>query len=506
MDKSAVIIGGGLGGLFTAAILAKEGLKVRVIEKNPTCGGGLQSFRRMGEVFDTGMHVVGGMHEGGNIYRICRYLGIADKIHVRHVDPDPSDTFYIADEGKLYSTARGREGFVASLAKDFPDQREHLKAYVDALYAIVNELDMFYLRPAQSWITMHGEDFFLSVNDFIDKYISDPKLALLLAYMNPLYGGEKDKTPAYIHALVNVLYINGASRFEGGSQLFADALKECIEKNGGEVILNDGATLIATEDKLISYIQTRSGRRLSADYYISAIHPCSLFKLFDNPSVLPKAYRSRLESLPNSGSAFTLNIKLKPESFKYINHSSYYIRSASDIWNFFEPGADWPMGFLYMTPPDINQGEYASKIIITAPMGWERVKRWENSSLGHRSGEYEAWKRECAEKILDDMEKLHPGFRENCIEGINTASPLTIRDWYGVKEGSMCGFSKDCNNITLSQVPVVTKVRNLLLTGQNCNVHGFCGVPLTAINTCEAILGLNHVINSIIESEKNGQV
>jgi hypothetical protein len=51
--------------------------------------------------------------------------------------------------------------------------------------------------------------------------------------------------------------------------------------------------------------------------------------------------------------------------------------------------------------------------------------------------------------------------------------------------------------MTLSQLPVVTKVKNLLLTGQNNNLHGFCGVPLTAINTCEAILGQNYVINKI---------
>jgi hypothetical protein len=65
----------------------------------------------------------------------------------------------------------------------------------------------------------------------------------------------------------------------------------------------------------------------------------------------------------------------------------------------------------------------------------------------------------------------------------------------------MCGYSKDCNNITLSQVPVVTKVRNLLLTGQNCNVHGFCGVPLTAINTSEVILGRNYVLDKINQFE-----
>ena len=50
-----LIIGGGLGGLFCGAILAKEGLKVTVLEKNTAIGGGLQSFTRFGEVFDTGI-------------------------------------------------------------------------------------------------------------------------------------------------------------------------------------------------------------------------------------------------------------------------------------------------------------------------------------------------------------------------------------------------------------------------------------------------------------------
>ena len=108
----------------------------------------------------------------------------------------------------------------------------------------------------------------------------------------------------------------------------------------------------------------------------------------------------------------------------------------------------------------------------------------------------------CAGKLLDRMEELYPHFRD-CVEAVNSASPLTIRDFYGIKEGAMCGYSKDCNNMALSQVPVVTKVKNLLLTGQNCNIHGFCGVPLTAINTCEAILGRNYVIESIHRYENS---
>ena len=39
------------------------------------------------------------------------------------------------------------------------------------------------------------------------------------------------------------------------------------------------------------------------------------------------------------------------------------------------------------------------------------------------------------------------------------------------------------------------------MTGQNVNLHGFCGVPLTAINTVEAIVGLNQIIKKINETE-----
>ena len=45
-----------------------------------------------------------------------------------------------------------------------------------------------------------------------------------------------------------------------------------------------------------------------------------------------------------------------------------------------------------------------------------------------------------------------------------------------------------------------TKVSNLWMTGQNVNLHGFCGVPLTAIQTAEAIVGRNVIVNKINEA------
>jgi all-trans-retinol 13,14-reductase len=501
MEKSAVIIGGGLGGLFTGAILAKEGIRVTIIEKNTTVGGGLQSFTRFGETFDTGMHVIGGMQQGGNIRRICEYLGIYDKVHIRDVDSQMIDCLYFAEDKQTYRIAQGKQAFVDSLAKSFPAERESLERYVDAVYNIVGELDMFFLRPSTDYLQAHCDDFLMAANDFIAKYVGDEHLRSVLAYMNPLYAGRKNMTPAYIHALISVLYIDGPSRFAGGSQLFANVLRDSIIERGGQVIVGDGVAHIATEERSITSVTTRRGKVFTGDYYICAIHPCSLLPLLDDESALPKAYRNRLNDIPNSYSAFTLNIKLKPNTFRYMNYTGFYMSRYDEVWDFDRSDRQWPLGFLYMTPPEIEQGEYSTKMIVTAPMTWDRVKQWEHTTLGHRTEEYLAWKEECKELLLSRMEEIYPNFREY-IEDINTASPLTIRDYYAVKEGAMCGYSKDCNNIVMSQVPIVTKIKNLLLTGQNCSIHGFCGVPLTAINTCEAILGRNYILNKLTPSQE----
>lgn len=502
MKKKVVIIGGGLGGLFTGAILSKEGLHVTVLEKNATIGGGLQSFKRFGEIFDTGMHVIGGMQTGGNIRKICNYLGILDQVKLMDVDDECTDRLYFAEDHECYTIAKGKRGFVDSLAASFPEERENLERYVEAVFDLTAHVDLFNLRPSEGAMSLFSgsSDFLMSANDFIAKYTDNRKLRSVLAYMNPLYGGRAHQTPAYIHAIISTLYINGASRFVDGSHHFADLLAQVITSRGGYVITNEEVEWIEVNNRVVDYVQTKRGERYRADYYISDIHPCTMLQLMDEKA-MPKSYRERLNSIPNSHSAFSLYIKLKGKSFPYINYSEYYMTRYDDVWNFSNPEKPWPLGFLFMTPPNHQQGQYATKVLVTAPMPFEMVKKWEHTVVGHRGEDYEEWKKEKTDALLRQIEDIHLGFRD-CIADINASSPLTIRDYYHVKEGSICGFSKDCQHIALSQVPVVTKVSNLFLTGQNNNMHGFCGVPLTAINTCEAILGINHVINKINECDR----
>ena len=494
-DKTVIIIGGGLGGLFTGAILSKEGYKVTILEKNQTIGGGLQNFSRFGVTFDTSMHIVGGMQCGGNIRRLCQWLGILNRIRILDVDKDCTDSIYFAEDKQTYRIAYGNEGFVRSLATYFPNEEENLRNYLKALYRITDEVDIFNLKPSDNYFKVHTDDFYISAHQFIEKYISDEKLRSILAYMGTLYGARKDETPAYVHAIINVLYINGQSRFMGGSNLFADLLAGVITDAGGTILTNAEVVHINSYQRNVNSVVTYDGKEYSADYYISDIHPCCLFAIADD-NLFPKTYKERLNSLPNSYSAFSIYLKLKKNTFKFINHSEYYIKRYDQMWDFGSSVSSEPIGFMFMTPPESCLQEYSEKALIAIPMNYSHVRKWEDSVVGHRGQDYRQWKQEYADRVISMVEEIHPNFR-NCIENINIASPLTIRDYYGVKEGSMYGFSKDYKNIIASQVPVVTKVKNLYLTGQNNSLHGFCGVALTSINTSEALLGRNYIINKL---------
>jgi len=485
--KTVLIIGGGLGGLVTGALLSKEGYKVTILEKNAIIGGGLQTFKRHGADFATGMHIFGGFNEGGNLKQIFDYLDITDKLHLRPTDENACDVVTIADDNATYYLPKGKENFINYLSELFPEEAENIRNYVEKLFALSQEEDLFYLRESspESNIMKLTEDFLRPYNSLIDKYIHNQKLKNLLGYLSPLFGGEENMTPAFLNALLSVLHIGGTFQFEGGSQQMADLLKEVIENCDGKVIANEEVVKINVNNHLVTDILTKNGNVYRADNYISDVHPDVLLRVISDDA-FPTAFKKRIHSIPESTSSFKVYIKFKGKAFRYINHPCYIIDNQGG----------WPNKFMYVTPPVEGQGEFAETMIAICMMDFEQVKKWEDTTTGHRGAEYERWKSEMTEKVLDRIEKIYPGFRSG-IEFSFASSPLTIRDFYGNKFGSNYGFQKDSNDLMLSQMSVFTKVKNLYLTGQNVNIHGFCGVSITAIETAEALVGHNEIVKKI---------
>ena len=489
---NVLIIGGGLGGLFTAALLSKSGMRCLVLEKNAIIGGGLQSFRRGTQHFDTGMHLLGGFGKGQTLRRLCDYLGIYDQLRLKDVD-ETMDEIFMASTGDCYEIRGSREGFAQSWARYFPQEEAGIARYVDALYRITDQLSLFHLRPSDTMAAL-SEDSLMPADEFIAQYIEDEHLRQLLAYMNPMYGGRAGHTPAYIHAVINVLYIEGTSRFVGNSGQLADALRQVIEEAGGEVLNRAEVTRVVVQDHAVQRVELADGRQFSAEKYVSAVHVRELLRVTDE-GAFPKIYRQRLEDLPVGYSAFSVYLTLK-EGYPYVNRSGYVQRAWGKIWSLEAYNAEWPHGLLYMTPPDSEDATTASRMTITAPMPFSAVAPWADTTTHQRGAEYQAWKAEMTERVLDLLATRLPNIRQ-CIDRIEAASPLTIRDYYHSPQGSLYGIEKDAEHFMRWQIPVFTKVHNLYLSGQCVGLHGICGTPLNAVQTAEAILGKNTLLGHI---------
>ena len=180
-----------------------------------------------------------------------------------------------------YRIPEGREAFVTYFSKEFPHEAEHIHDYVDALFELAEEVYLFWMRRGSDALFSHSERFLWSADELIAHYIQDERLRDILAYMNPMYGGVKGHTPAYIHALINVLYITGPSRFVGGSQQLADALATVIREHGGEVITDAEVVRIVVDDHQATAIELSNNGTVINDFtqVVSAIHPAALLPL-----------------------------------------------------------------------------------------------------------------------------------------------------------------------------------------------------------------------------------
>ena len=494
--KKCIVIGGGLGGLVTGALLAKENYKVTVLEKNAIIGGGLQSFKRHGASFPTGMHIFGGFEADGNMRKLFNYLGILDKISIRPTDETVSDVVTFASDGTRYQLPKGKENFIQYLSALFPAETEGIKAYVEKLFALSQEEALFYLRENDASGLDHSDDFLMPYDELIDRYIHNAKLKALLCYLNPLFDGVRGVTPAYIHALLSVLHINGTWQFEGDSLQMAQALAQVIEDAGGQVIADEEVTKIEVSNHQVTQVVTKKGNVYKSNYYISDVHLDVLLRIIDE-NAFTSAFRKRIGQVPETSSCFKVFVKFKKEAFPFMNHANFCFEDYTYGLNAKETAmAQWPRDLMFVTPPTQNQGAFADTMVILSPMPFDWVREWEHTSSGRRGDAYAQWKQRMTEQVLDRMESLCPGFRDKT-ECVFAASPLTIRDFYGNKEGSCYGFSKDSHQLMLSQLAVKTKIGNLLLTGQNVNLHGLCGVSLTAIETAEALVGRNVIVRKI---------
>jgi all-trans-retinol 13,14-reductase len=500
-----VIVGSGLGGLACGTILAKEGYKVCVLEKNKQIGGNLQTYVRDRVIFDSGVHYVGGLDKGQNLYQLFRYLGIMDKLKLRKLDEDVFDAIVFEGDPVVYKYAQGYENFIKSLAKEFPEEESAIRKYCEAIKEVCSKFPLYNLKSGGGLFEKMSA-LEMDTKTFIESLTSSKKLQNVLAGNNLLYAGVAYKTPFYVHALIVNSYIESSYRFINGGSQISKYLSREIHSRHGKILKHVKVVKLKDEGGQIAYVETDKGDRYYGKIFISNIHPSQTLDMIES-GLIKKAYRNRIKSLENSISTFYVNVVLNKNCFKHLNHNYYYFEQ-EDPWGVLNyTQENWPLGFALFFTTSKAEEEYAEGVTAMAYMRFDDVKKWEHtfntvSNESSRGDDYEAFKKEKAEILFNVVERQFPGFR-SCIKSYTTATPLSARDYIGTDDGSLYGLTKDYRDPLKSFISPRTKIPNLLLTGQNLNLHGVLGVTVSAVLTCSQILGMDYILDKIHDAQKD---
>jgi len=481
MKYDVIIIGSGLGGLECGYILAKKGKSVLVLERQSQAGGCLQSYKRRGMTFDTGMHYCGGLGEGQSLYAPFKYMGLLD-LPWQPLDADGFDHVTIGE--KTYKFATGHEAFYETLVKDFPHQASQLKSYTDKLKEVGEHIyDAFNPRTE---VDFYSTSLFSSgAYNYLCETITDETLRNVLSGTSLKMELNKETLPLYSFAQINNSFIQSPWRLKGDGSLIVNHLVDGIKDLGGDVLLNCEVEELIEKEGVLVAARCKNGETYEADTFISNVHPAITAELVKESTKIKKVYKRRMSGLENTFGMFTVSCQLKPGALDYVNHNDFIFKE-NNVWDFWKNDSDSVDGVLISYPYDANV------VDIMTPMPWNQVEKWSDTTIGHRGEDYKQLKARKAEQCIALAERVVPGL-SGIIEHQYTSTPLTYRDYNQTPNGSAYGVRKDFNNPMLTIISPRTPVPNLLMTGQNLTLHGLLGVTMTSLFTVSEILGKEEV-------------
>lgn len=497
-----LVIGGGLGGLVSALILAKEGYRVGLVEKNQQFGGNLQTFSRDKVIFDTGVHYIGGLAKGQNLYHYFKYLNILEDLSLKRMDENGYDIITFDDDPEEYKHAQGYQKFKESLLKQFPEEEQAIDTYCKKLQETCDSFTLYRMRPSETY-QEKPEVLQEGIKDFIESITTNEKLRAVLVGSNLLYAGNGDQTPLYMHALAVNSYIESSYRIiRGGSQITKALLKQ-FRRLGGKTFKRQQVVRLETENGLVTKLHTNKGLILGADLFISNVDPKMTLKMLPE-DLFRKSFVNRIENIESTIAAFSLYLVLKPNTFPYINSNFYHFKDTDSVWEALNyTQENWPKTYMISMGIGSEDEVWADNLTVMTYMSFDEVEPWADTfntvvNKNDRGKTYEEFKVEKAEILIRELEKKFPDIREK-IETIYTSTPLSYRDYIGCNKGAMYGYVKDAANPMKSFISPRTKVKNLFFTGQSLNMHGILGVTISGIITCSEILGREYLLDKILK-------
>lgn len=479
-DLHCIVIGAGVGGLAAAALLARRGMQVTVLEAQSTPGGCAGNFVSNGYRFDAGATVGCGFHPGGPLEQLGHELGIEWP-----VTPEPVAWQY-RRRGRKLDLCRTREGIIARFPRSasfweeqsrmaemlwrlsenglhwpltsLPDLAGLLLKGAGGLPGTVS-LAKYATGTAHDWLASHGLD---TMSDFI-RFI-DAQLMISVQ--------ATSREANVLNAAIALdLPVSGTWRVRGGVGRIAELLAASVEKDGGAVVYNKKVIRLDTIRREALGVETADGDALAADIIIANLTPDSLEQLEG------RAPESAKVGIRSGWSAFMLYLGMD---------SSAFGRAGID--------------HLQIISPEGRFGECQSLFVSASPAGdtsrapsgqravtistHSRPEQWFEALRSGRSS-YLRMKERYTRQALDLLYEEMPE-AEGAVRSVKAATPVSWERWTGRRLGYVGGYAQTS---LFDVYGPSTRYDNLFLVGDSIFPgQSLPGVVTGARRTVELVL------------------
>ncbi|WP_109212064.1 MULTISPECIES: phytoene desaturase family protein [Microbacterium] len=278
--QRAVVVGGGIGGLAAAALLAAEGWDTAVFEARTELGGRAGSWEQDGFRFDTGPSWYLMPEVFDHFFRL---LGTTADAELDLVPLDPAYRVYSDPSTGLQplDVRSGREAATALFESVEPGAGARLEAYLDSAADAYDLAVSRFLYDTYETTAGLRDPALLkrmprlaplltrSLARHVDSRFTDPRLRQILAYPAVFLGGSPYGVPSLYHLMSHLDLGDRVLYPRGGFTEVIRAVARLAEASGVSIETGARVTSITTAGGRATGIELADGRRVAADLVVS---------------------------------------------------------------------------------------------------------------------------------------------------------------------------------------------------------------------------------------------
>ena len=486
-----LVVGAGVSGLTAALLLGLNGRRVLLIEKSPQIGGSLARFEIDSVPFDTGFHFTGGFSKGGLLDDMLTVLGLRDAIHPVFLDAERANRFVFEESGRSVEFPGNHELLVKILSNEFPSERTAVERYFEMVERVRQQTQTMDIRNIHAAPEPMNEDF-VSLQTVLDGLTNDACLKSVLSGFAMCYGTPPSEISFAAHCRMCHGLYESVARVDRGGQAFIDAFQDAFA--GLDIHVACGTEIeecLDLNDRTVGRVRLTCGAEVEFDSCLFTINPHDILRILPDEK-LSRGFINRVDGFEASAGFFTLfatNAEENPDD------QIVSLFPSSDVSAMLEATSDAESAIVIMRSRETVDGKPCNTVTAFEPCFENKTDKWKSSRLRKRPGDYYEWKARKTERMCERIEKFFPELSRN-MTVLDSASPLTFRDYLHSPEGSAYGIKQKVGQFNLiGRLPW----RNMFAAGQSALLPGVVGAMMSSFVVVRSLLGRTDLSSFIQE-------